>query len=229
MKIRKHLLSTLESDLFIPMLLLLTYLVFITLVRGSIPTAEELINTFAILYAKYGYEIILVAAFLESLVIVNFFVPGQIAMALGIIFARTGHTDLTLVVLTACLGVVLGYTVDYALGYFGFSSFVKKLGYKDLLNHTKNSIKKYETKGLMLSFVNSNIGAFASLGAGVAEYPFIKFFITAVIATLFWASIWGVVVYTFGDIFLELFKRYSFLIFVIFLGGMFFINRFKRS
>lgn len=209
-----------RADLILPLILIIVYVVFLVIARGVIPTSEELINTFSSLYAKYGYEIIFFAAFFETLVLVNLFVPGQLAMALGVIFARSGQTDLLLVILTAIAGSLLGYLIDFVLGSFGFSSVIKKAGYGDLLIHAKKQLKKFGSRGLVLGFVHSNIGSFLSLVAGAVDMPWMQFIPIAVIATSFWLTLWGILIYIFGDVILVILTKYAFLIVLLVISGL---------
>ncbi len=219
----------LGSDLFFPTILLLTYIIFLIIIRGVIPTPDELIQTFSALYAKYGYEIIFTAAFLESLILINLFVPGQVAMALGVIFSRTGQTNLIIVVAVAVLGAISAYSLDYLLGSFGFSDFLKKTSFKSFHHESKTNLMRFGYKGLIVGFFNTNIGAFLSLAAGTLNYPWLKFITIAFISTIFWATFWAILVYTFGNIFLEVFRKYSFLFIFIIFGGIFISRLWKKK
>lgn len=201
-----------KNDLILPITLLATYIVFLIVARGVVPTSDELINVFADLYSKYGYEIIFVSALLEGLVLVNLFVPGMVALALGAIFARTGETDLTLVILTASLGIVLGYVIDFLMGYFGFGDTLKKLGYEGLLNSSRDKLKRFGNRGLIVGFFHSNVGSFLAFASGTMRLSFSNFIVVAIASTIVWATLWGIAAYYFGDIFLFVIKRYSFLL-----------------
>jgi membrane-associated protein len=201
-----------KNDLVLPLTLLFTYIVFLVIARGVVPTSEELIILFGDLYTRFGYEIIFVSALLEGLVFVNLFVPGMLALALGAVFARTGQTDLTLVIITASFGTVLGYLIDFLMGYFGFGDTLEKLGYKNFLQSSKDKLKKFGNRGLIVGFFHSNFGSFLALAAGTIRYSFINFVIVAIAATLVWTTVWGFAAFYFGDIFLTIIKRYSFLL-----------------
>lgn len=218
-----------KNDLILPITLLGTYLVFLVVARGVVPTSEELINVFADLYAKYGYEIIFVSALLEGLVLINLFVPGMLALALGAVFARTGETDLTLVILTASLGIVLGYIIDFLMGYFGFGDTLNKLGYEGFLQTSKEKLKKFGNKGLVIGFFHSNVGSFLALAAGTIRYNFVIFLIVAIASTLVWATLWGIAAFYFGEIFLLVIKRYSFLVVVAIVGFLVVANFWKNG
>lgn len=201
-----------KNDLVLPITLLATYIVFLIIARGVVPTSEELIDLFGDLYSRYGYEIIFISALLEGLVLVNLFVPGMLALALGAVFARTGQTDLTLVILTASLGIVLGYTIDFLMGYFGFGDTLKKLGYEGFLNASRDKLKRFGNRGLIIGFFHTNVGSFLAFAAGTMRLGFLNFLIVAIAATLIWATVWGIAAFYFGEIFLNIIKRYSFLL-----------------
>lgn len=208
----------LGTDLLLPLILLISYLILVFAVKGVMPSGEEIINTFALLYQKYGYEIIFLSALLESLIVVNLLVPGQIGMALGAIFARTGQTQLPMVIFFVVLGSVLGYLINYTLGFFGFSDILKKFGLGDYIKVTQKQLDKFGKRGLILSFIHVTIASFSSFTAGTIKFNFLLFFLITLFSTIVWMSIWAILIYALGEVFLEVFKKYSFLIFVLFIG-----------
>lgn len=204
-----------RADILIPTLLILAYLVLIFLARGTIPTSEELVEAFVILYSEYGYEIIFASAFLESLVIVNYFVPGSLALALGVIFARTGVTDLTTVVTVALFGAILGYQLDYFLGYFGLGEIFRRIGYHHLLVLAKSQLRRFGREGLMLGFIHANLASLLALSAGATNFGWLKFLWVSTLSTLFWGILWSILIYSLGEVFLEILKKYSLLLFIM--------------
>lgn len=210
----------LRTDLILPIVLILVYIVFLIIAKGVIPSSEELIATFAELYSKYGYEIIFLAAFFETLVLINLFVPGQVAMAMGVVFARSGQTELSLVILVAATGSVCGYLLDYVLGSYGFADIIKKVGYKNLLDQSQKQLKRFGKRGLIFGFIHSNIGSFLSLVAGAVEVSWKVFIPITVVATFFWLTLWAILIYIFGDAILMIISKYGFLIFILGIAGM---------
>ena len=218
-----------KNDLILPITLLGTYIVFLVVARGVVPTSEELINVFANLYRKYGYEIIFISALLEGLVLVNLFVPGMLALALGAVFARTGETDLTLVILTASLGIVLGYIIDFLMGYFGFGDTLRKLGYEGFINASREKLRKFGNRGLIVGFFHSNVGSFLAFASGTMRLNFLNFVVVAVASTLVWATIWGIAAFYFGEMFLYIIKRYSFLVVLAIIGFLVLASFWKNN
>ncbi|KKR83721.1 MAG: hypothetical protein UU29_C0002G0034 [Candidatus Daviesbacteria bacterium GW2011_GWA2_40_9] len=210
-----RMIAVLKHDLFAPVLLIITYVVFIIIARGAIPTSEELIATFTLLYARYGYEIIFVAAALESLGVINLFAPGMVTIGLGAAFARTGSIELYWVIIAASLGALVGYLLDFLIGYFSFSGIVKKMGYGQILQEAREKLINHRTKGLVLGFSYPNIAAFLSLAAGTSRMPFWQFISIAILSTFSWATLWGYGIYLVGDSFILVLSRYSFVIMLL--------------
>lgn len=211
-KLLKSTLDFIKGDFLLPTVLIIIYLVFIVIARGVVPTSDELIQLFSGLYQRYGYEIIFIASFLEALILVNLFTPGQVAMAMGAVFARSGQTELAFVIITASLGALCGYMIDFLMGKFGFADVIKKMGYGIFLSQAKIQIKKFGKRGIVLGFFHTNIGSFVSIVCGALDIDFFKFLILSGGATLVWMSMWGVAIYLIGDIVLMIASRYGFLI-----------------
>jgi membrane protein DedA with SNARE-associated domain len=218
-----------RSDLLLPIFLLISYLIFLVLIRGVLPTADELITTFGNFYSKYGYEIIFASAFLESLILVNFFVPGQLAMALGVVFARTGQTELIPVIISVVLGTSLGNFINFILGYFGFSEILYKLGYGGFVKMAEEQIKKFGKRGLILGFIHSNVASFLSLTAGTIRMNWASFFMITILSTFMWTVLWSLLVYSLGDIVLVIIKKYTFLLVLLFLTGLILMRIWKKE
>lgn len=204
------------TDLLFPLLLLIFYIGFFFFARNTLPTGEELVTLFREVYQSYGYQIIFLAALLESMILLNFLVPGSLALAMGAIFAKTGGLDLELVILTAATGAIIGYTVDYFLGRLGLDAVINKLGYKNTLKEIE---QKINTKTLSLAFINPTIASFFSLAAGIMKFSGVTFLLIATLATLIWFSLWGLLFYITGDVVIEIVTRYFMLVFLIVVGS----------
>lgn len=217
----KIILSALKSDFLIPAAVILFYVIFLVFVRGKLPNSAEIIADFASLYTQYGYQIIFASAALEALVIASFFVPGMVTIALGAIFARAGHIELTFVVLSAAAGATLGYTLDFILGHAGFSRVVERAGYGGMLKKVKGQLGSRRRQSvLFLGFAHPNVAAFISLALGATKMNFLRFLVVALLSALIWSTIWGVAIYSIGDVVLTIITRYSFLLAVVAVAGL---------
>lgn len=208
------------GSVIIPSVLILAYIGFFIFVRGAIPTTEEIIRHFAALYSRFGYEIIFISAILEALVLINFVVPGLIAMAMGAIFARTGHIELTLVILTAALGLIIGYVIDFLLGSLGFGKFLKKIGGGWVLNKALGELNRFGTGGLIVGFAYPAVASFLSLASGATGMKFVNFLTLAILSCAFWIPLWGIIIYALGEIFLNIITRYSMLVIAVIVASL---------
>jgi membrane-associated protein len=204
------------TDILFPLLLIIFYIGFFFFARQTLPTGDELVTLFREVYSTYGYQIIFFAALLEALILVNFLVPGSLALAMGAVFAKSGGLSLELVILTAGSGAVIGYTVDYFLGRLGLDAIINKLGYKKTIIDIE---KKLNKKTLTMSFINPTIASFFSISAGIVKFNPVTFLLISTLATFVWFSIWAILFYLTGDVLLEILTRYFTLVFVIIIGA----------
>lgn len=225
----KFKLSWLQNDLFLPCLLIIIYIIFLVIIKGTIPTGKELVDQFGDLYRNYGYIIIFFSAFLEALILVNVITPGSIGMAMGAVFARTGQVDLGIVIVVAFFGSLAGYILDYLLGYCGFSDVVKKMGYGNFVTIAKSNLKRLGTKGLVLGFINPTIGSYLSFVAGTTGYDFKLFLLVAVISSFIWLTLWAVFFYMIGKTFIDIITNYSFLIILLGISIFIFTKIWKKG
>lgn len=194
--------------------LIIFYLITLLILRSIFPTGQALVDYLSAIYGRFGYEIVAIGAALESLILINFFTPGILAVAMGAIFAKTGELDLTLAILSAAGGTLFGYTIDYLLGKFGFANLFSQKGYQQL-EEAKEKLAKLDLKTISLGFIHPNIGAFVSLAAGALKMNFKSFFILAALSTLIWYSLWGLLIFALGNVFLNIFGKYGVMLFVM--------------
>lgn len=217
-KFSKILRLDLSTELFVPVILIVLYIIFLISLRGSIPSSEELISHLASLYERFGYEVIFIGAALEALVVVNLFVPGSVAVAFGAVFARSGQVDLTLAVLAGTFGAMVGFIIDFLLGYLGFGRIIKRLGYGNLIGKARIQIEKYRVKTFILGFIHPNIGSFISLAAGTLKIGLARFLVLSSLSTLAWVSLWGILVFALGEVFLIILTKYVWVVILLVLS-----------
>lgn len=199
----------------VPIILIIIYVLFVLFLRSLFPSGKELVDYLQTLYGRFGYEIITIGSFLEALVLINFFVPGVLAVGFGVVFARIGDLDLSIVILAATSGAVLGYVLDFLLGRFGFGQLFERLEYKETIDKVKFKVEKFDWKTFGLGFIHPNIGALVSLTVGALKMDFKKFLILASLSTLVWYILWGLLIFALGKVFLTIFSRYVFLLFML--------------
>lgn len=191
------------------------YIGILVLTRKFFPTSQELVSQVSSFYGSFGYEIIFLASAIEALFIVNLFAPGAVAVGLGAVFARSGQLDLTVGIILAVAGAMLGYILDYLIGFLGFSRLVEGLGFARYTDQAKSQLQASSFKSFSLGFIHPNIGAVVSVAAGILKMNFVRFILLSSLSTLTWYSLWGILGFALGEIFLTLLTKYAFIIMLL--------------
>lgn len=202
-------------SLIIPIILIIIYIIFTVILRMIFPTSQALVDQLASIYGRFGYEIIILGSLMEALILVNFFTPGVAAVGLGAIFAKSGQLDLTLAIVFAVLGSLVGYMLDFLLGRFGFGELVDRMGYGGIVKKTKLKLERFSFKTFSLAFMHPNLGALVSLASGTLRMDFRRFFLLAFLSTLVWYILWGLLIFALGHVFLTILTKYIFIIFIL--------------
>lgn len=204
-----------KASIITPIILIIFYILVLALLRSIFPTGKSLVDALSSIYGKFGYEIIVIGSLLEALIVINFFIPGVAAVGLGVVFAKAGELDLTLAIVAAVLGALVGFTLDFMLGRFGFGELIYRIGHREILDKAKAQIDKSGIRAFSLGFIHPNIGALISLAAGALRMDFKRFFILALLSTLVWYIIWGLTIFALGQIFLMILTKYVFMLFLL--------------
>jgi len=209
------------KSLGFPIFLLTVYFLFLILIRAVLPPQDELIEHLSGIYERYGYEMIFIGAFFESLILINFLVPGVVTIGLGAVFARVGELNLGYAILAATGGCLLGYMIDYAVGSLGIEEILKRLSSQDSFEKAQANVEKYAFKSSLVGFIHPNLGAFLSVVIGASRITFKTFIVLAGLSTLFWMSVWGLLIFSFGKLFLIVLTKYVFALAVLIGAGWF--------
>lgn len=213
-----------KVSLIAPIFLITLYLIFLIILRSAFPTPQALIDYLSSIYGRFGYEIIILGSLLEALLVINFFIPGVAAVGLGVVFAKAGELDLTLTIILAVMGALIGFSLDFILGRFGFGELVYRLGYEEVIKKAKSQIGKSDLRTFSLGFIHPNIGALVAFAAGMLKMDFRRFLILAFLSTILWYSLWGLLIFALGQIFLTILTRYVFILFLL-VGAIWLLTR----
>lgn len=193
----------------IPFLVLGGYILAVVLLRIHLPPAEQIVATISEFYKTYGYPFIFVSGVLESLFMIGFYFPGSAAILLGAALAKTGVVFLPFIILFGTLGILLGYTLNYFLGKYGWYKILSRFGLQKGIDIAEQKLEKHGGKAFFIGYLSPNSASLLSTAAGVTGYPFSKFLLYSVIAQSFWSIVWGSIAYILGDLFIDLFLKYA--------------------
>lgn len=184
------------------------YIGFIVVVRGKIPDAQTLLSLISELYKNYGYYLIFFGALLEATFLISLYLPGSTVVLLGAALSRTGAIQFPIVLSLAMLGFVIGYTINYVLGKYGWYHILTRFGFKKGIDVAKSKLESHRNKTILIGYFHPSSASFLSTAAGILKMPFYKFLMLSITAQLFWGILWGSLAYIFGLVLVELFMKY---------------------
>ncbi len=152
----------------------------------------------------WGYTIVFLIAFVESILFIGIFIPGQIIIILAGFLVKLGILSFPQALLAAALGAVFGDVAGFAIGkiYSGklpdwLSNFVKK----ENLEKTQRLIERHSVKTIFIGRLHSMTRTFAPFAAGTTSISFRKFFAADAFAAIIWAFLSLAIGYIFGKSF----------------------------
>lgn len=141
-------------------------------------------------YHSYGYLIVLVAAFLEYLVIIGYLWPGGTVILLGVLYCVNGELSLPLIIVAVWIGAVLGNLVNYWLGKGGLLRLLKTSRFypkiERYLDKAHDFMTKYGRRSVFFSQFVGYIRPFVVVLAGAVHFDFRLFMLFQVPALLVW-------------------------------------------
>lgn len=158
-------------------------------------------NWFSSLMGNLNYWTVFILMYVEGTVIP---VPSELIVSPAAYHAAAGHLDVTLVIIFATLGAVLGSATNYVAAYYLGRPIVykfanSKLGHLCLLNQDKieKSEKYFNDHGVIATLTGRllpGIRQVISVPAGLAKMTFWKFMLYTTIG----AGIWNCVLAALG-------------------------------
>lgn len=180
----------------------------------DLPPREALIELFRGWIAQYGYIIIFAGAFLESLLLIGWYVPGSLVIFLSVILAPSPQAA-AISVLIVIAGLWSGYTFNFFVGKYGWYKLLIAFGIKQYLDEAQAKLTRYGVLAIFSSYWNPGLASFTSTAAGILHYPPIKFLSYSITATALWGIFWGTVVFILGERALHMFLSWPFMAFVV--------------
>jgi membrane protein DedA with SNARE-associated domain len=149
------------------------------------------------LISTYGYFALFAIVMFESSGIP---LPGETALVTASIYAGTTHKlTITMVILAASLGAIMGDNLGYWVGRkFGFPLLLRIFDEKPL-KLGQYMFQRYGGSIVFFGRFVAVLRAFAAVLAGVNRYSWPKFFAFNAAGGVTWASLFGLTAYFFGQ------------------------------
>lgn len=161
------------------------------------------------LFANYGtfvYTVLFLVIFIETGLVAMPFLPGDSLLFTAGLFARTGHLNLSYLLILLFIAAVLGDNCNYWVGRkIGLKVFNLKLKgrplvKKEYLDKTHEFYEKHGTKAIIMARFVPFVRTFAPFAAGVGEMNYRKFLSYDVLGGALWIFSLTIAGYLLGEV-----------------------------
>ncbi len=153
----------------------------------------------------YGYWVILVAVALETMGVPF---PGETSLLAGAVYAGTGgRLNITLVIVAAAVGAIIGDNVGYSVGRYGGYPLLRRilrvfhieaLTEKTLI-YAQQFFERHGDKTVFFGRFFSLLRAWTAFLAGVNRMPWPRFLVWNAAGGIVWAIVYGLLGYFLGN------------------------------
>lgn len=161
------------------------------------------------LFANYGttiYVVLFLVIFIETGLVAMPFLPGDSLLFTAGLFARSGHLNLSYLLILLFIAAVLGDNCNYWIGRkIGLKIFTLKIKGRPLvkqeyLDKTHSFFEKYGTKAIIMARFVPIVRTFSPFAAGVAEMDYKKFFSFDILGGVLWIGSLTIAGYLLGEV-----------------------------
>jgi len=163
---------------------------------------KQIVRWVGPIFTTAGYPVIAGAVLLERSIFLGLFVPGDVILALGGVYAGRKDLTLALVIVIGGVAAVIGESIGYALGRRYGRALIQKIPLARRLDRRLDDAQRYFKKrgGLTVALGRyaTAAGAFVPFVAGMSRMPYRTFLAYDVPAIAVWATGITLVGYYFG-------------------------------
>jgi membrane-associated protein len=161
------------------------------------------------LFANYGtviYSVLFLVIFIETGLVAMPFLPGDSLLFTAGLFARSGHLNLSYLLILLFIAAILGDNCNYWIGRkIGLKIFTikikgKLLVKKEYLDKTHLFFEKYGTKAIIMARFVPIVRTFSPFAAGVAEMDYKKFVSFDLLGGALWIGSLTIAGYLLGEV-----------------------------
>lgn len=157
-------------------------------------------------YGTFIYVVLFVVIFIETGLVAMPFLPGDSLLFTAGLFARTGHLNLSYVLILLFIAAVLGDNVNYWIGrtiglkVFNLKVKGRPIVKKEYLDKTHTFYEKYGSKAIIMARFVPFVRTFAPFAAGIAEMNYKKFLSFDVLGGALWICSLTIAGYLLGEV-----------------------------
>ena len=161
------------------------------------------------LFANYGttiYVVLFLVIFIETGLVAMPFLPGDSLLFTAGLFARSGHLNLSYLLILLFIAAILGDNCNYWIGRkIGLKIFTLKIKGKaivkaEYLTKTHLFFEKHGTKAIIMARFVPIVRTFSPFAAGVAEMNYRRFFSFDILGGALWIGSLTIAGYLLGEV-----------------------------
>jgi membrane protein DedA with SNARE-associated domain len=148
----------------------------------------------------YGYLAVALGILLEDFGLPT---PGETLLITGAVSASTGTLSISLLLLLAWTGAVIGDNIGYAIGHFGGHHLLVRFGGRigitnDRLSHVETFFERYGGWVIVFARFVVVLRQFNGIVAGTVGMHWLHFLALNAIGAALWVGFWGGLAYWLG-------------------------------
>ncbi|MEI6019690.1 MAG: VTT domain-containing protein [Bacteroidota bacterium] len=161
------------------------------------------------LFANYGgtiYTVLFLVIFIETGLVAMPFLPGDSLLFTAGLFARTGHLNMSYLLILLFIAAVLGDNSNYWIGrkigvnIFNIKLKGKALVKREYLDKTHEFFEKHGTKAIIMARFVPFVRTFAPFAAGIGEMNYRKFLSFDLLGGALWIGSLTTAGYLLGEV-----------------------------
>jgi membrane protein DedA with SNARE-associated domain len=164
----------------------------------DLPPEETVIAIAQRYFETYGLLTVLVAAFIEGLLLIGWYFPGSLVIIFGLIFAGQDVPRVASVAALAAIGLLVAYVVNFMVGRHGWYRLLLAFGLRAPLANAQRRLTKYGLSAIFTTYWQANLSSVISTAAGVLQLSFPRFLAASFAAVAFWMTFWSTLIFFLG-------------------------------
>jgi membrane protein DedA with SNARE-associated domain len=197
----------------------------------DLPPEETMAQIARIYLDRYGVVIVFVSAYLEGLLLIGWYFPGNLVIVLALIFAAPEPSRFVAVAAVGASGLLAAYVTNFFAGKYGWYRLLLAFGLREPLENAQRRLTKYGLSAIFTTYWQANLASCISTAAGILQFPPARFLAYSLAAEALWATFWASIIFFLGSAALALvgFRMILFLIMLWIAGRLIYRWKFERK
>jgi membrane protein DedA with SNARE-associated domain len=138
-----------------------------SLIRSAADAAQDL-------FESYGYWVIFFGTLFENTLLLGLIIPGALVLIIAGLAAHDGAISVPYAILLGVLGTVIGDTISYCLGRFGWTRFGRAQMFRDFNERVREPILRRGTLFVLVYHFAGYTRVVGPTAAGFLKMPYVK-------------------------------------------------------